>query len=71
MDTYTIKKAYPFTNDNEIEISSENLLYAELGKTHFGVQVSNLENYKKIQKLCCKVADLIREIDELNKPLLT
>jgi hypothetical protein len=27
MDIYTIKKAYPWTKDNDIEITSKNILY--------------------------------------------
>jgi hypothetical protein len=67
MDNYTIKKAYPWISDCfEIEISSENLLYTELGTTHSGCQSNSLENNNKIHECCKKVADLIREIEKLN-----
>ncbi len=65
MDTYTIKKAYHWTND--LEISSENLLYVEFGQTHSGCQCNNIENQKAISIRCNRIADLIREIEILNK----
>lgn len=67
MDTYTIKKAYPFSATDEIEISSENLLYVELGTTHSGCQCINVGNQEEINQLCTQIADLIRKIETLNK----
>ncbi|WBC28410.1 hypothetical protein RPMD05_29 [Rhodobacteraceae phage LS06-2018-MD05] len=68
MDEYTIKQAYPWCKFGfEIEISSKNLIYAELGKTHIGCQSLNMDNNEIILEKCKQVADLIREIDELNK----
>jgi len=66
-DTYTIKKAYPWADTNEIEIISKNLLYAELCNTHSGCQSNNMQNNDKIHKLCVKVSELIQEIDKLNQ----
>jgi hypothetical protein len=66
MDTYTIKKAYPWTSSTEIEITSDNLIYSEIGNTHAGTQTRNMDNNEEIRKRLIKVADLIREIDELN-----
>ena len=67
-DTYTIKKAYPWCKLGfEIEISSNNLLYAELCGTHSGCQTNNLDNQDKIHELCVKVSELIQEIDKLNQ----
>lgn len=68
--TYTIKDAFPWqknTNQHfaELEISSDNLLYTELGSTHSGVQFNG--NNKLIHEKCKQIADLIREIDMLNK----
>lgn len=67
MDTYTIKKAYHWTSTTEIEITSENLIYTELCDTHSGCQNSSTKNSDEIHKKCVQVADLIREIDKLNK----
>lgn len=66
MDIYTIKKAYHWTNDKELEVLSEGLRYSELGPNHFGVQCNNLENSEKIRRKCREVANLIREIEVLN-----
>ena len=67
MDTYTIKKAFPWSKSKylEIEISSENLLYTELQNTHSGCQ-TNSENTDKIHLRCKEIANLIREIEELS-----
>jgi len=68
MDKYTIQKEYPWQKiDFEIEIKSENLLYSELGTTHSGCQCNNMENHELIHDKCRKIADLIREIEILNK----
>ena len=67
MDTYTIKKAYHWTNGDELEIKSKNLTYAEFGTTHAGCQCVNQVNIDAILDRCNQVAVLIREIDELNK----
>ena len=67
MDTYIIKKAYHFTNDNDIEIKSECILFVENGPHGFGLQCNNMKNYQKIATKCYKIAELIREIEELNK----
>lgn len=68
MDNYIIKKAYPWTSDNEIEIKSEGLLYAELGEKHSGCQSMSLYNNNEIHKKCVQIANLIRDIEKLNKP---
>ena len=69
MDTYIIKQAYPWQTENvlELEITSQNLIYTELGNTHSGVQVINMRNETLIHKKLRAVADLIRDIDKLNK----
>jgi hypothetical protein len=73
VDTYTIKCCYPFaTKFNEVEISSNDLIYTEAttyyGKhTFVGLQCNNLENAELIKAKCIQVANLIREIDKLNK----
>ena len=64
--TYTIKCGYPYTSKNEVEISSEDLLYAEINTTHSGVQCNNNKNSEIIRKKCGQISDLIREIDKLN-----
>jgi len=66
MDIYTIKKAYPWTKTNEIEITSENLMYSELNYTQSGVQTNSMENHSVIHDKCREIARLIREIEELN-----
>lgn len=70
MDEYIIKQAYPWQTENifELEITGENLIYTELGNTHSGVQVLNQTNEKMIHQKLRQVADLMREIDQLNTP---
>jgi len=67
MDHYTIKKAYPFEEGLELEISGDGLTYTEIYNSVSGVQVMNEENEQLIHDKCRQVADLIREIDQLNK----
>lgn len=69
MDNYTIKKAFHWTDDSEIEIKSENLHYGELGSNHSGCQSSSLKNNDKIHKLCVKLSEIVKEIDKLNKEI--
>jgi hypothetical protein len=76
MDTYSIK--YPYLENRvmendfiELEIVSQNLIYSEIGKTHFGLQCLNVDNDDVIREKCKQVADLIREIDKLNRVLPT
>jgi hypothetical protein len=70
METYKIK--HPYLGEKlvggflELEIESEGLIYTELQTTHFGVQCNNLKNEALIRLKCRQVADLIREIDNLN-----
>ena len=66
MDTYTIKKAYHWTNDNEIKIESENLIFIELCNGG-GCQSNSIYNNDEILKRCDQIADLIREIEVLNQ----
>lgn len=66
MNDYSISKAYHWTDDNELEISSKDLLYVEAGGGS-GMQCNSVKNYDKINEKCKKIADLIREIDQLNK----
>lgn len=71
IDTYTIKCPYSITTKNEVEIISDNIMYSEVGlndkRVFIGVQYNNQENAEIIKAKCIQVADLIREIDELNK----
>lgn len=67
IDDYTIRHAFPLVaGTNEIEIESENLIYSEINLFH-GMQCKSRKNYDRIFKLCAQVADLIKEIDKLNK----
>lgn len=66
IDIYTIKKAYLSLKGDEIEIISKDLIYAELGTTHSGCQSNNLKNNDEIHKKCAQIANLIREIEQLN-----
>lgn len=69
-DTYTIKNAYPGKlNDefNEVEISSDRLIYVELGDHHFGCQDMSIKNSDLILEKCREVSKLMKEIDELNQ----
>lgn len=68
MDKYKIEQAYPWQKENvfELEIMSENLIYTELGDSYSGCQAVNMSNQQLIHEKCRQVADLIREIDQLN-----
>ena len=65
MRTYVIKKAYPWTDSDEIEISSDDLMFSELMNLS-GIQCIGKDK-DKIRMRCIKISKLIREIDELNK----
>ena len=65
MDTYRIKKAYHWGYDSEIEISSEHLLYIQIGKTHHECRSSNSKNNEEIRDKCKQISDLIRDIEKL------
>ena len=71
IDTYTIKCPYSITTKNEIEIVSDNIMYSEIRLNDkgvfIGVQCSNQKNDELIKAKCIQVANLIREIDKLNK----
>lgn len=67
MDTYTVKKAYHWTIDSDIEISSSNLLFCEAGNMS-GCQCMVMENEERIRSICHQISDLIRELDILNTP---
>ena len=67
MDKYTIKHPYIGSKHQELEITSENLLYAEICEGS-GCQVRNSKNQDLIHGKCKEIADLIREIEDLNKP---
>lgn len=70
MDNYKIN--HPYLGKEleggflEVEIKSENLLYTEIGLVYYGVQCMNQSNEQLIKKKCQEVANLIREIDQLN-----
>ncbi len=68
MDTYTIKKAYPWLHTEfvEIEILSDNLQYLEVQDLSSGCRAKSQNNREKIHKKCKQIADLIREIEKLN-----
>lgn len=66
METYIISKACPWTKSNEITIESENLLYSEIAALS-GCQSNSVKYNEKIREKCNKIADLIREIELLNK----
>ena len=68
MDIYTIKQGYPdVIQDEEIEISSPNLVYSEIGDIYSGCQCSNIDNQPLIHEKCRQISGLIKEIDALNK----
>lgn len=71
MNTYTIKKAYPFIDKNhsqEITIQSDDLFYSELENLS-GMQCRSKKDYDKIKKLCQLISKSIKEIDKLNSLL--
>lgn len=54
----------------EINIDGENLIYAQVGTTHHGLQCNHIGNtteHNLIQEKCKKISELFREITELNK----
>ena len=71
IDTYTIQCPYSITTKNEVEIVSDNIMYSEVGlndkQVYIGFQCNNKENAELIKAKCIQVANLIREIDKLNK----
>lgn len=57
----------------ELNIDGHDLVYAQLGKTHEGMQcnlVGGHKNHKLITQKCNQITKLFREIEELNKPTL-
>lgn len=72
ISTYTIKHAYPYLpNSLEIEIVSDGLVYSEAivkGGMYSGCQTISIskEVNDEIRLKCNQIADLIREIDQLN-----
>ena len=69
MNTYTIRKAYHWTDDKDIEIESTNLIFIE-ADNHHGLQCSNVSKqvHDQILNKCSQIAKIIKEIDELNNP---
>lgn len=65
MKIYKIIFPFPNSKHKEVNISSENLEYAEICGNS-GCQVVNTANEKLIYEKCKLIAELIREIDELN-----
>ncbi len=65
MEEYTIKKAYHWTKDKELEIKSDTLIYTELGEGS-GCQSKSMKNNSAIHVKCVQIAILIREIETLN-----
>jgi hypothetical protein len=72
METYTIKHPFLGKKDRngflELEIESKNIIYSELGSIYRALQCEYQKNHNEILVRCKEIADLIREIDELNKP---
>lgn len=53
----------------EINIDGHDLVYSQLGEHHHGMQcnhIGNTENHILITTMCRQIADLFREITELN-----
>jgi hypothetical protein len=73
MDNYTI--GHPYLGREgvngflEIQIESDNLIYAEIGNKAYGMQCSQMDADNVIVEKCRKVANLMREIDKLNRNL--
>lgn len=66
---YIITNPYGEGNskNNEVQIESDGLIYSEIGDSFCGCQVLNQDNHDIIEYKCIQIADLIREIDALNK----
>ena len=69
MIKYTISmpfKDVTFLGSDEVSIESDNLIYAEVGNGS-GIQCMNSDNEEIIRSKCNQVANLMREIEQLNK----
>ena len=66
MDKYIIQKAFHWTKSDEMEITSDNLIYGQIDNMH-GCQCRSMNNQDKIRRKCHKVVELIKEIDLLNE----
>ena len=64
MNEYLI--SFPFKKGKEVDIKSKKLHYIEI-ENHASCQVKNQENRTEIRNKCIQIADLIREIEDLNK----
>jgi hypothetical protein len=67
--TYTITQPFKnvcFLGTDEVHMEGINLMYCE-AFNFSGLQCINQDNHKAIIKKCEQIADLIREIEELNK----
>lgn len=71
MEVYIIQHPYLGKKSDrgflELEITSARLTYSEINETHNGVQCATQKNNDIIRHKCRQVADLVREIDELNR----
>lgn len=59
-------KDVTFLGSDEVSIESEGIIYSEANNMS-GCQCMNQDNQDKIKARCSQIADLIREIEELNK----
>ena len=66
MNRYVISTPFPDSVHKEVQIKSKVLHYIEI-EDHAGCQVKNQENRAEIRNKCIQIADLIREIEALNK----
>ena len=66
MNEYLIGFPFPDSIYKEVDIKSKKLHYIEI-ENLASCQVNNQENRTEIRDKCIQIADLIREIEALNK----
>ena len=66
MNEYLISFPFPDSIHKEVDIKSKKLHYIEI-ENHASCQVKNQENRTEIRDKCIQIANLIREIEDLNK----
>lgn len=49
----------------EVEITSENIIYSEIGSSHYGLQVNDHKNYDEILLICKDISNKVKELNTL------
>jgi len=64
--SYKVIFNFDKSKHKEITIESSNLLYSEIGSSYSGCQSLSKKNNDLIHEKCRKIADLFRQIEDLN-----